>query len=105
MDALLAAIPRIEISNNAADASFAHISGGTSIAFGGMFASASAPIDWLATVRGRVGILLNPRLLAYTTAGVGMSRASWETQTGGFGVWIKTSGSDTSTGFVFGAGV
>src|SRR5262245_41362135 len=83
-----------------ADASFAHISGGTSINFGGI-ASASASIDWLASARGRVGILLNPRLLAYTTAGVGISRASWETQV----LWIKNSGSDTSTGFVFGIGV
>ena len=56
-------------------------------------------------MRGRIGILLNPRLLAYTTAGVGISRASWETQTGGFGFGIKTSGSDTSTGFVFGVGI
>jgi outer membrane immunogenic protein len=88
-----------------ADASFADISGGNTIAFGGMFASASASVDWLATVRGRVGLLLNPRLLAYTTAGVGIARASWEARAGGFGFGITTSGSDTSTGFVFGVGV
>jgi outer membrane immunogenic protein len=88
-----------------ADASFADISGGNTIGFGGMFASASASVDWLATVRGRVGFLLNPRLLAYTTAGVGIARASWEVSAGGFGFGVKTSGHDTSTGFVFGVGV
>jgi outer membrane immunogenic protein len=46
-------------------------------------------IDWLGTVRGRVGYLLDPRLLAYATAGVGLANGN----------------SDTETDFVLGLGV
>ena len=35
-------------------------------------------LDWFATVRGRVGYLIDPRILAYATAGVGI--ASWSTE-------------------------
>lgn len=45
--------------------------------------------DWLASARGRAGILLDDRLLAYGTAGVGFADA--------FG--------DTETGFVYGVGL
>jgi len=43
-------------------------------------AHASASLDWLATVRGRIGYLIDPRILAYATAGVGI--ASWSAEAG-----------------------
>jgi outer membrane immunogenic protein len=88
-----------------ADASLADISGGSSVSFAGMTASASASIDWMVTVRGRLGVLLNPRVLAYGTAGFGIAGSSWDSRAGGFGFGIQQSGSDTSTGFVYGIGL
>jgi outer membrane immunogenic protein len=45
-------------------------------------------IDWLASVRGRAGFLIQPRLLVYGTAGLGL-----------------VNGGDTDAGFVFGLGI
>jgi outer membrane immunogenic protein len=50
--------------------------------------SGSDSIDWLASVRGRLGYLIQPNLLVYGTAGLGV-----------------VSGGDTDTGFVYGLGV
>jgi len=50
--------------------------------------SNSDAIDWLGSVRGRVGYLLQPGLLLYGTAGLGLVNAG-----------------DTQTGFVYGVGV
>ena len=41
---------------------------------------AGASLDWLATVRGRVGYLIEPRILAYATAGFGI--AAWSAEAG-----------------------
>jgi outer membrane immunogenic protein len=57
----------------------------------------NASIDWLATVRGRIGYLLLPNLLAYGTAGVGVASAS-----ASFGPF---SVDDTETDFVYGVGL
>jgi len=68
---------------------------------------ANASLDWLATVRGRTGYLLDPRILAYATAGVGI--ASWSAEAGISGCnlpecpEIKLRGGETD--FVFGLGV
>jgi outer membrane immunogenic protein len=67
-------------------------------------AHASASLDWLATVRGRVGFLIDPRILAYATAGFGI--ASWSAEGGITGCpecSIKLDGRETD--FVFGLGV
>src|SRR5262245_28225232 len=45
-------------------------------------------IDWLASLRGRVGYLIQPRILLYGTAGLGL-----------------VNGGTTDTGFVYGLGV
>jgi len=45
-------------------------------------------IDWLASVRGRLGYLVQPRLLVYGTAGLGL-----------------VNGNGTDAGFVYGLGV
>ena len=50
--------------------------------------SGSDSIDWLGSVRGRLGYLLLPNLLIYGTAGVGL-----------------VSGGDTDSGFVYGLGI
>jgi len=67
-----------------------------------MFFNVSASIDWLTTIRGRAGILVQPNLLLYGTAGVGI--VHWEAHANMLGLPIfQTSG--TETGFVYGIGV
>jgi outer membrane immunogenic protein len=65
---------------------------------------ASASLDWLATVRGRIGYLIDPRILAYATAGIGI--VSWSAEAG-ISVCpectIKLDGRESD--FVFGLGV
>jgi len=50
--------------------------------------SGAHSIDWLASLRGRVGYLIQPRVLVYGTAGLGL-----------------VNGGTTDTGFVYGLGV
>jgi outer membrane immunogenic protein len=50
--------------------------------------SGAHSIDWLASARGRLGYLIDPRLLVYGTAGLGL-----------------VNGNGTDAGFVFGGGV
>jgi outer membrane immunogenic protein len=67
---------------------------------------AGASLDWLATVRGRVGYLIDPRILAYATAGFGI--ASWSAEAGVTGPGfedIRVEFDGTETDFVFGLGV
>jgi len=67
-------------------------------------AHASASMDWMATVRGRIGYLIDPRILAYATAGVGI--VSWSAEAGISGCpgcSIKLDGRES--GAVFGLGV
>jgi len=68
----------------------------------GVVATASASIDWLATIRGRVGVLVQPRLLVYATAGLAIVNAEAKASVIGL---PSVSVSDTDTGFVFGLGV
>ena len=64
----------------------------------------SASLDWLATVRGRVGYLIDPRILAYATAGFGI--ASWSAEAGISGCPDCTRKLDgRESDFVFGLGV
>jgi outer membrane immunogenic protein len=51
---------------------------------------ASDSIDWVATLRGRVGYLLSPNLLLYGTAGVGL---------------VDVGQEGTETDFVYGLGI
>jgi outer membrane immunogenic protein len=69
-------------------------------------AHASASIDWLATVRGRFGVLVQPTLLVYGTAGVGFVSAEGHASVivPGAGS-LRASVSETDTGFVYGVGV
>jgi outer membrane immunogenic protein len=63
--------------------------------------SANGSIDWMATVRGRAGVLLSPNLLLYATAGLGV--VSGEGRVNAFGVQI--SGNDSASGFAYGIGL
>jgi outer membrane immunogenic protein len=75
-----------------ADVSYADIS------FKDNFFGVEASVDWLATVRGRAGFLLTPRVLAYGTAGFGIASASARIP----GL-VKVD--DTETDFVYGLGI
>ena len=75
-------------------------------AFGCATARASGSIDWFATIRGRAGILVQPGLLLYATAGVGIVNAEAHGRvfiTGGPS--LSASVSETDSGFVAGVGV
>jgi outer membrane immunogenic protein len=69
-------------------------------------ARGSASIDWLATIRGRVGVLVQPTLLLYATAGLGIVSAEGHgsVTVPGQGTF-RASISETDTGFVYGVGV
>src|SRR5262245_60492740 len=67
-------------------------------------AHASSSLDWMATVRGRIGYLIDPRILAYATAGIGI--VSWSAEAGISGCpgcGIKLDGRESD--FVFGLGI
>jgi outer membrane immunogenic protein len=68
--------------------------------------TASGSIDWFATVRGRVGVLVQPRLLLYATAGLSIVSADAKGTVSGIGLPpLSVSSSETDTGFVYGIGI
>ena len=89
-----------------ADISAADIGISEAFVVPGAVLSASASIDWLATFRGRLGVLVQPNLLVYGTAGLAVvhAEAHGSVTTFGFGQ-ISASASDTGTGLVYGIGV
>jgi len=60
--------------------------------------SADVSIDWMATVRGRFGFLMNPSLLAYGTAGLGYFEASASASIPGRSISISDGDSDIVLG-------
>jgi outer membrane immunogenic protein len=64
--------------------------------------TASASIDWIATIRGRFGVLAQPNLLIYGTAGLAI--VNWEAHGSIMGVDVL-SAHGTESGFVYGVGV
>jgi outer membrane immunogenic protein len=66
--------------------------------------------DWLATLRGKIGVSVTPNVLLYGTAGLAFSRAtiaqaySQQTALTGFSNVIGTSVEDTKLGYTLGAG-
>ena len=89
-----------------ADISAADIGISEAFVVPGAVLNASASIDWLATIRGRLGVLVQPNLLVYGTAGLAVvhAEAHGSVTTFGFGQ-ISASASDTQTGLVYGIGV
>jgi opacity protein-like surface antigen len=89
-----------------ADISGADIGVSETLVVPGSVFGSSASIDWLATIRGRAGILLQPNLLLYGTAGLSIVNleAHSSIDTIGLGT-ISVRESDTETGFAYGIGV
>ena len=71
----------------------------------GAIASASASIDWITTIRGRFGVLTQPGLLIYGTAGLAIVNSSVHANISAFGFGANFHESATGSGFVFGVGV
>jgi outer membrane immunogenic protein len=69
-------------------------------------ARVSASIDWMMSIRGRLGYLVQPNLLAYATAGLGIvsGSASASVNVPGFRL-DPISADDTQSDFVFGIGL
>jgi outer membrane immunogenic protein len=79
----------------------------TSVAFAPFTGSQSTKENWLGTVRGRLGVIPTPTLLAYVTGGFAYSSLS-RNLSGGFPSLAQTfSGSDksTRTGWTVGTGL
>jgi outer membrane immunogenic protein len=88
------------------DISAADIGVSETVVVPGAVLNASASIDWLATLRGRAGVLVQPNLLLYGTAGLSVVNAEAHGSVSAVGLGtISASASDTETGFVYGAGV
>jgi outer membrane immunogenic protein len=89
-----------------ADASLSDISFKETLVIPGIgTASATGSIDFMATVRGRVGVLITPRVLAYATAGVGFVSGEGRAQVNALGQQIGASVSDSATGLAYGIGL
>lgn len=71
----------------------------------GAIVTASASIDWITTIRGRFGLLTQPGLLIYGTAGLAIVNASAHASVSAFGFGSSVHESTTGTGLVFGVGV
>jgi outer membrane immunogenic protein len=89
-----------------ADISLSDISVSERLVGPGVVIKATGSIDWLATIRGRVGVLVQPSLLLYATAGLGIVNAEVHGSVNVIGLGqISARESDTETGFVYGIGV
>jgi outer membrane immunogenic protein len=64
--------------------------------------TASASIDWIATIRGRFGVLAQPNLLIYGTAGLAI--VNWGAHVSFMGVDVAST-HGTESAFVYGVGV
>jgi outer membrane immunogenic protein len=73
---------------------------------GGIFGSASYKLPWLATLRGRLGVTVTPRVLLYATGGLAVGEID-STFAGGVGgaPIASLSSNTTRAGFVVGGGV
>jgi outer membrane immunogenic protein len=88
------------------DISGADIGISETIVVQGAVLNASASIDWIATLRGRLGVLVQPNLLVYGTAGLAVVNAEAHASVTSFGFGqISASESDTETGLVYGVGI
>jgi outer membrane immunogenic protein len=89
-----------------ADISVADIGISETLVVPGAALNASASIDLIATIRGRLGLLVQPNLLVYGTAGLAIVNAEAHANVAAFGIGqISARESDTETGVVFGVGV
>jgi outer membrane immunogenic protein len=83
---------------------------GTATPVAGSFTTMSTKLNWLATVRGRLGYLVTPDLLAYVTGGgawggVDYAANNFNGPGGGGGYTTAVAFSNTASGYVLGGGV
>jgi outer membrane immunogenic protein len=70
------------------------------------FTTMSTNISWLASVRGRAGVLVSPNVLLYATGGVAWGRLAYAGEANnGSGYVGVFNGSSTNVGYVAGGGV
>jgi outer membrane immunogenic protein len=88
------------------DASWSGMDGSTSVTLqsGGYFLDADTDVEWLASLRGRVGIAWD-RLLFYGTGGVAFARTETNVVSDFSGSVISDSDSTSHVGWALGAGV
>ena len=81
----------------------------TGVSVPGNVTTMSSQLDWLSSVRGRVGYLVLPNLLAYGTGGVAWAKIDYAASAvnggGGFTYTPSTIFSSTATGYAVGGGL
>lgn len=82
----------------------------TALPVAGSFTTMSTKLNWLATVRGRLGYLVTPDLLAYVTGGgawggVDYGANNFNGPGGGGGYSTAVAFSNTPSGYVLGGGI
>jgi len=89
-----------------ADISLSDISVSETLVGPGVLLTATGSIDWLATIRGRLGVLVQPGLLLYASAGLGIVSAEVHGLVNVAGLpQLRARQSDSETGFVYGLGL
>jgi outer membrane immunogenic protein len=70
----------------------------------GSFYNASTRMDYLGTLRGRLGFAVSPQLLIYATGGLAYGQIKYDSVGGGPGVRVTFNSTATKIGYVLGAG-
>jgi outer membrane immunogenic protein len=80
---------------------------GTGVPVAGATTTMDATVDWLASIRGRLGYLVTPNVLAYVTGGVAWGDVHYSASAAnpGTGYLATTAFNNTSDGFVVGGGL
>ena len=79
---------------------------GTTTPVVGSFTNMSSRLDWISSVRGRLGYLVTPTVMAYATGGAAWARTDYAaTSNNGITYSASTATSATQPGFVVGGGI
>ncbi|MGH6673109.1 MAG: outer membrane protein [Xanthobacteraceae bacterium] len=80
---------------------------GTGVPIPGAVTTMNATVDWLASIRGRLGYLVTPRVLAYVTGGAAWGNVHYSATAAdpATGYLASTAFNNTSDGFVVGGGL
>ncbi len=70
----------------------------------GSYYNASTRMDYLGTLRGRLGFAVSPQLLVYATGGLAYGQVKYDSVAGGPGVRVTYNSTATKLGYVLGAG-
>jgi outer membrane immunogenic protein len=81
-------------------------SSGVVVPLPGSFTTMSSRLDWMSSLRGRVGYLVTPALMAYATGGVAWARIDYAANNSNLVTYTTSAAaSSTQTGFVVGGGL